>query len=135
MQDAQARNKDPYGSSSSDSASGRFDACVFPPLAFPPEDGNRAADEMRRYGNDSYEAVTARREAAIVLDSPELLMMHAAGRNDVCCSLAFSSRALLLCFFGGWDGGGDGMGLGLMSVEHHGDETVFYQADVWVCRA
>jgi hypothetical protein len=31
MQDAQARNKDPYGSSSSDSTSGRFDACVFPP--------------------------------------------------------------------------------------------------------
>ena len=35
------------------------------------------------YGNDSYEQVQQRREAAIVLDSPELLMMHAQARNDV----------------------------------------------------
>ncbi|KAG0646219.1 hypothetical protein D0Z07_8264 [Hyphodiscus hymeniophilus] len=63
-QDAQARNKDPYASDSSDSqaeASGkRFDA----------------------YGNDTYEQIQRRREAAIVLDSPELLMMHAQARND-----------------------------------------------------
>ncbi len=38
-------------------------------------------------GNDSYEQLQQRREAAIVLDSPELLMMHAQARNDV--SLGF----------------------------------------------
>ncbi|PSS19970.1 hypothetical protein M430DRAFT_227697 [Amorphotheca resinae ATCC 22711] len=65
MQDAQARNKDPYASSSSEGGVGsgsgrRYDA----------------------YGNDTYENITKRREAAIILDSPELLMMHAQARND-----------------------------------------------------
>jgi len=66
MQDRQARNKDPYSSSdeSSDSAwegqSRKFDV----------------------YGNDTYERVQKRREAAIVLDNPELLMMHAQARFD-----------------------------------------------------
>jgi chitinase len=35
------------------------------------------------YGNDTYEHVQKRREAAIVLDNPELLMMHAQARFDV----------------------------------------------------
>jgi hypothetical protein len=35
------------------------------------------------YGNDTYEQVQKRREAAIVLDNPELLMMHAQARFDV----------------------------------------------------
>ncbi|KAH8590305.1 hypothetical protein B0O99DRAFT_691741 [Bisporella sp. PMI_857] len=65
QQDAQARHKDPYPSdSSSDSAAwegygGRYDA----------------------YGND-YVTTQIRREAAIILDTPELLMMHAQARND-----------------------------------------------------
>lgn len=101
------------------------------PPRLPWEDPQRVL--MRcRYGNDSYEAVTARREAAIVLDSPELLMMHAAGRNDVCCPRPwFPLSCFDLCLFSGLGG----LGLGLMSLEHHGDETVFYQADVRVCRA
>jgi len=66
MQDRQARNKDPFSSEeeSSDSAwegqSRKFDV----------------------YGNDTYEQVQKRREAAIVLDNPELLMMHAQARFD-----------------------------------------------------
>lgn len=38
------------------------------------------------YGNDTYERVQKRREAAIVLDNPELLMMHAQARFDVSSS-------------------------------------------------
>jgi len=64
MQDAQARNKDSYASSSEDSpwegAGRRFDA----------------------YGNDSYTNTQLRRAAAVILDNPELLMMHAQARND-----------------------------------------------------
>ena len=41
------------------------------------------ANQEKRYGNDSYEQVQRRQEAAIILDSPELLMMHAQARNDV----------------------------------------------------
>jgi hypothetical protein len=43
------------------------------------------ADELMwlSYGGDSYEQIQQRREAAIVLDNPELLMMHAQSRNDV----------------------------------------------------
>lgn len=33
--------------------------------------------------DDSYEATQRRREAAIILDNPELLMMHAESRQDV----------------------------------------------------
>lgn len=64
MQDAQARNKDPYASDSSESAY---------------EGTGKKYDS---YGNETYEQVQQRREAAIVLDSPELLMMHAQARND-----------------------------------------------------
>ncbi|KIN02536.1 hypothetical protein OIDMADRAFT_178475 [Oidiodendron maius Zn] len=62
MQDAQARNKDPYAlsSDSESESSSRYDA----------------------YGNDTYEAIQLRREAAVVLDTPELLMMHAQARGD-----------------------------------------------------
>ncbi|KAF4628122.1 hypothetical protein G7Y89_g10028 [Cudoniella acicularis] len=65
MQDRQARNKDRY-SDSDDSDSpwegpgSRFDA----------------------YGNDSYANVQLRRDAAIKLDNPELVMMLAQSRND-----------------------------------------------------
>ncbi|KAE9375743.1 hypothetical protein N431DRAFT_437248 [Stipitochalara longipes BDJ] len=66
MQDRQARNKDPYASSeeSSDSAW---------------EGQNRRFDV---YSKDSFARVQRRREAAIILDNPELLMMHAQARND-----------------------------------------------------
>jgi hypothetical protein len=48
--------------------------------------GEKKADEtlpIDRYGHESYEAVLARREAAVILDNPELLMMHAQARNEV----------------------------------------------------
>jgi len=64
MRDAQARNKEPYLSSDSDSEI---------------ELGNKRFDV---WGNDTYENMQRRREAAVVLDSPELLMMFANGRND-----------------------------------------------------
>lgn len=53
-----------------------------------------------RYGNDSYEQIQQRRQAAIVLDSPELLVMHAQARNDVSSSSPFpnhTSRTISLC--------------------------------------
>ncbi|TAQ89119.1 hypothetical protein B7494_g2535 [Chlorociboria aeruginascens] len=65
MQDAQARGKDPYevdeGDSSCDERDSRFDA----------------------YGNGSYEATKRRRDAAAILDSPEILMMFAQSRGDL----------------------------------------------------
>ncbi|PMD59749.1 uncharacterized protein K444DRAFT_590145 [Hyaloscypha bicolor E] len=66
MQDRQARNKDPYASTdeSSDSAW---------------EGQNRKFDV---YSRDSFARIQRRREAAIVLDNPELLMMHAQARSD-----------------------------------------------------
>jgi hypothetical protein len=42
------------------------------------------ADHACRYGNESYTTLVTRREAVYVLDNPELLMMHAQARNDVC---------------------------------------------------
>ncbi|TVY57765.1 hypothetical protein LSUE1_G008954, partial [Lachnellula suecica] len=65
QQDRQARNKDPYSASEeSDSPwegpGGRFDA----------------------YGNDSYANIQLRRDAAVKLDNPELVMMLAMARND-----------------------------------------------------
>jgi len=64
MQDRQARNKDYPTSEDSDSSwegpNGRFDA----------------------YGNDSYANIQLRRDAAIKLDNPELVMMLAMARND-----------------------------------------------------
>jgi len=64
MRDRQARNKDYPTSEDSDSSwdgpSGRFDA----------------------YGNDSYSNIQLRRDAAIKLDNPEIVMMLAMARND-----------------------------------------------------
>jgi len=40
------------------------------------------------YGNDTYENIQKRRMAAIILDNPELLMMHSQARFDV--SITFS---------------------------------------------
>lgn len=62
--------------------------------------GEKKTDETlhnSRYGHESYEAVLARREAAIILDNPELLMMHAQSRNEVRTvhdTLTFSSVSL-----------------------------------------
>ncbi|KAK6599592.1 hypothetical protein ACHAO1_001653 [Botrytis cinerea] len=65
-QDQQARNKEPdddnYDEDSSD------------------EDLTGASYDL--FGNESYISVQIRREAVAVLDNPELLMMHAAARND-----------------------------------------------------
>ncbi|TVY33804.1 hypothetical protein LOCC1_G007706 [Lachnellula occidentalis] len=67
MRDRQARNKDYPSSEDSDSSwdgpSGRFDA-------------------NDSYGNDSYANTQLRRDAAIKLDNPELVMMLAMARND-----------------------------------------------------
>lgn len=40
-----------------------------------------------RYGQDSYASIQLRRDAAIKLDNPELVMMLAMARNDVCLAL------------------------------------------------
>ncbi|TVY57337.1 hypothetical protein LCER1_G001772 [Lachnellula cervina] len=67
MRDRQARNKDYPSSEDSDSSwdgpRGRFDA-------------------KNSYGNDSYANTQLRRDAAIKLDNPELVMMLAMARND-----------------------------------------------------
>ncbi|KAI9049848.1 hypothetical protein LZ554_005998 [Drepanopeziza brunnea f. sp. 'monogermtubi'] len=63
MQDRQARNKDPYSSDSS-------------------SDEELSTRRFDTYGNDSYENIEKRRQAAIILDSPELLMMHSQARGD-----------------------------------------------------
>jgi hypothetical protein len=55
---------------------------------------NAGSDRSSRYGNDTYTNVKLRREAAVILDNPELLMMHAQARNDVCHVLFFYSQAL-----------------------------------------
>ncbi|KAH7357020.1 hypothetical protein BKA65DRAFT_219506 [Rhexocercosporidium sp. MPI-PUGE-AT-0058] len=65
MQDAQARNKDPYESSEESS-----------------DDGGWGGGRWDAYGNESYENVQKRRMAAVILDSPELLMMHSQARCD-----------------------------------------------------
>ncbi|KAL5323993.1 hypothetical protein ACEPPN_008536 [Leptodophora sp. 'Broadleaf-Isolate-01'] len=65
MQDAQARNKDPYESSEESS-----------------DDGGWVGGRWDAYGNESYENVQKRRMAAVILDSPELLMMHSQARSD-----------------------------------------------------
>ncbi|PBP23740.1 hypothetical protein BUE80_DR005380 [Diplocarpon rosae] len=57
MQDKQARNKDTFESEDSSS-------------------------EEADYGNDTYENIQKRRMAAVILDSPELLMMHSQARSD-----------------------------------------------------
>ena len=49
------------------------------------------SDRLYRYGNDTYTNVRLRREAAVILDNPELLMMHAQARNDVCHGSFFLS--------------------------------------------
>ncbi|RDW75605.1 hypothetical protein BP5796_06426 [Coleophoma crateriformis] len=64
QQDAQARNKDPWEEYSSD-------------------DSDEASNSRSRSRTDSYEMIQKRREAAIILDSPELLMMYAQARGDV----------------------------------------------------
>lgn len=46
------------------------------------------------YGNDTYENIQKRRMAAIILDNPELLMMHSQARFDV--SITFSPFPFLL---------------------------------------
>ncbi|KAK0100872.1 hypothetical protein ONS95_007318 [Cadophora gregata] len=77
MQDAQARNKDPYESSEDSSDDGgRWDA----------------------YGNDSYENVQKRRMAAVILDSPELLMMHAQARSDSIAATRYYFTKMLCGF-------------------------------------
>ncbi|PBP22001.1 hypothetical protein BUE80_DR007103 [Diplocarpon rosae] len=63
MQDKQARNKDPFESEDSSSEE---------------EEWGRGG----RYGNDTYENIQKRRMAAVILDSPELLMMHSQARSD-----------------------------------------------------
>jgi hypothetical protein len=47
------------------------------------DDGNESGLTRSSYGNEPYETVQKRREAAVVLDNPELLMMHAQARFDV----------------------------------------------------
>ena len=41
------------------------------------------ANGIVRYGNDSFANIQSRRQAAITLDNPELVMMLAQSRNDV----------------------------------------------------
>ncbi|KAH8687631.1 hypothetical protein BGZ60DRAFT_394071 [Tricladium varicosporioides] len=66
MQDRQARNKEPY--SSSDDSDSPY-----------PWDSHSKFDA---YGNDSYSSIQLRRDAAVKLDNPEIVMMLAAARND-----------------------------------------------------
>ncbi|KAL3421872.1 hypothetical protein PVAG01_06028 [Phlyctema vagabunda] len=63
QQDAQARNKDPWDEYSSDSS-------------------DESPYTRAHSHTDSYEMIQRRREAAIILDSPELLMMSAQARGD-----------------------------------------------------
>ncbi|KAH7407399.1 hypothetical protein BKA64DRAFT_666483 [Cadophora sp. MPI-SDFR-AT-0126] len=78
MQDAQARNKDPYESSEESS-----------------DDGGWGGGRYDAYGNDSYENVQKRRMAAVILDSPELLMMHSQARNDSIAATRYYFTKLL----------------------------------------
>ncbi|KAL2073578.1 hypothetical protein VTL71DRAFT_10904 [Oculimacula yallundae] len=82
MQDAQARNKDPYEDSGGDSDEGAWRGGRF--------DG---------YGDDSFEAKEKRRMAAVILDSPELLMMHSQARCDSIPATRYYFTKLL-CGFG-----------------------------------
>ncbi|CZT01945.1 uncharacterized protein RAG0_09321 [Rhynchosporium agropyri] len=66
MQDAQARDKDPYESSDDDSDDGRW----------------KGGGRLDAFGEEPYEVVQRRRMAAVILDSPELLMMHSQARCD-----------------------------------------------------
>jgi hypothetical protein len=75
MRDLQARNRDPYGSSSSSSDS---DSAAWQ------RGGALEANASGATGaGGEYEEVMARREAAVVLDSAELLMMFAQARGEV----------------------------------------------------
>lgn len=65
-QDQQARNKDPDDIDYEES----------------PSDDELSGRSYDVFGNESYTNVIIRREAVAVLDSPELLMMHAQARND-----------------------------------------------------
>lgn len=51
------------------------------------------ANPYDRYGNESYENVQKRRMAAVILDSPELLMMHSQARSDVRLLFPLSIRS------------------------------------------
>ncbi|CAD6503130.1 BgTH12-02799 [Blumeria graminis f. sp. triticale] len=64
LQDRQARNKDMYSSSEDDC--GYIDDSGL----------------LKRPSKESYEAIQMRREAAIILDTPELLFMYAQARGD-----------------------------------------------------
>ncbi|KAF7908561.1 uncharacterized protein EAF01_004316 [Botrytis porri] len=65
-QDQQARNKEPDDDNYDDESS----------------DDDLTGASYDLFGNESYISVQIRREAVAVLDNPELLMMHAAARND-----------------------------------------------------
>merc|ERR1712093_599391 len=78
MQDAQARSKDPYESSEESS-----------------DDGGWGGGRWDAYGNDSYENVQKRRMAAVILDSPELLMMHSQARADSIAATRYYFTKLL----------------------------------------
>lgn len=67
MQEKQARNKNPY--SSSDESD---------PDAWGSSKGHRGSGGYK----DTWEQIQKRREAAVILDNPELLMMHAQARFD-----------------------------------------------------
>ncbi|TQS39013.1 hypothetical protein Golomagni_00468 [Golovinomyces magnicellulatus] len=65
MQDRQARDKDPFSSSDdSDESMGEAGANKKKPI------------------KESYQVLQRRREAAVILDSPELLMMYSQARCD-----------------------------------------------------
>ncbi|RKF83744.1 hypothetical protein GcM1_154001 [Golovinomyces cichoracearum] len=65
MQDRQARNKDPFSSSDDSDES----MC---------ESGANRKKPVK----ESYQVLQKRREAAVILDSPELLMMYSQARCD-----------------------------------------------------
>lgn len=67
MQDRQARDKDPFYSSSSYSES---------------SDENDEKSTSSPIRKESYQTLQTRREAAVILDNPELLFMYSNARND-----------------------------------------------------
>jgi hypothetical protein len=116
QQDRQARNKEPNADTFDDDSSddggrfGEYDLYVllaitsmmpFLPyhifdIAFFVYGDSFNTDWACRYGNESYTTLVTRREAVYVLDNPELLMMHAQARNDV-CGHYFFVLLLVLC--------------------------------------
>ncbi|KAI1003725.1 hypothetical protein K3495_g4479 [Podosphaera aphanis] len=64
MQDRQARDKDPYASSD------EYEEYLF------------EYKGRRKPKRESYEVLEWRRQAAVILDSPELLLMFSQSRND-----------------------------------------------------